>query len=72
MGDFVGEDIIYEKVSLLRQECAYSEGESYLLEIQLEDWKRMKELMSMMNLKKDFLFIEAHMRKCWQQNKNWR
>lgn len=33
MGDFVGEEIVMEKNMITRQECAYSEGDTYLLEI---------------------------------------
>lgn len=68
MGDFVGEDIIYEKLSIqnLRTESAYSEGDTFLLEFQLDDWRKLKDIFMLMGLKKDYLNIENSLKKAYQ------
>ena len=80
MGEFVGEDILYEQnkpitlqtVQNLRIESAYSEGDTYLIEITIDEWKKFKEVIMLMGLKKDFLNIDNLLKKGFQQKKVWR
>ena len=72
IGDFIGEELLQEKGNNNRQESAYSEGDSYLLEWQMDDWKKIKDIFSIMGLRKDFMILENHMKKCANQKKVWR
>lgn len=80
MGEFVGEDILYEQnkpitlqtVQNLRIESAYSEGDTYLIEITIDEWKKFKDVIMLMGLKKDFLNIDNLLKKGFQQKKVWR
>eukprot|EP00347_Sterkiella_histriomuscorum_P021290 403334523 len=56
----------------LRCESAYSEGDTYLIECLIDEWKKLKDLLSLIGLKKDYLNIESHLKKGWQQKKVWR
>lgn len=63
MGDFIGEDIVFDKkdknpLNNVRKESAYSEGDTFMLEISLDDWKSLRDILSLMGLKKDFLNFE--------------
>ena len=53
MGDFIGEELITERGMKERLESAYSESEAFLLEIPVSEWKRLKDMLIMMGLKKD-------------------
>ena len=58
MSDFIGEEMLIDKTQNTRQESAYSEGDTYLLEIFVEEFKKLRGIFAMMGLKKDFLNIE--------------
>ena len=85
IGDFIGEEILFEKTSdgkyiapngektsSLRQDTAYSEGDTYLLECYFDEWRKMKDVLILMKLRKDFLLIENHIKKCYYQKRAWR
>jgi hypothetical protein len=44
-----------------RKESAYAESETYLLEFQLHDWKKTKDLLLSMRLNKDYKLLEKHL-----------
>lgn len=72
MGDFIGQDILFDYKSKARTESAYSEGDTYLLECEFGEWKKLRDVLTLMGLKKDFLTMDNHMKKCYQQIKTWR
>ena len=83
VGDFIGEELLFEakgnnitahaeKVQHLRQETAYSEGDTYLLECYFDEWRKLKDVLILMKLRKDFLLIENQLKKCYYQKKAWR
>jgi hypothetical protein len=83
VGDFVGEELLFEtrgndftryaeKVQHLRQETAYSEGDTYLLECYFDEWIKLKDVLILMKLRKDYLLIDKHLQKCYYQKKAWR
>jgi hypothetical protein len=83
VGDFLGEDLLFEaknnnftahaeKVQHLRQETAYSEGDTYLLECDFKEWPKLKDVLILMKLRKDYLLIDNHLKKCYYQKKAWR
>ncbi|CDW80526.1 UNKNOWN [Stylonychia lemnae] len=80
MGEFVGEDILFDTqkpvsmltVQNLRCESAYSEGDTYLIEMTISEWKKYKDVIVLMGLKKDFLNIDNVLKKGFQQKKVWR
>jgi hypothetical protein len=66
MGDFIGEELLFEKgENKVRYESAYSEGDTYLLECFSEEWRKFKDILMLMKLKKDFLNIENHVKKSY-------
>lgn len=56
----------------MRQETAYSEGDTYLLECYFDEWRKLKDVLILMKLRKDFLLIENQLKKCYYQKKAWR
>lgn len=78
VGDFIGEELIFEKSSDVknlaaqaekpkhfRTETAYSEGDSYLLECYFDDWPKLKDMLILMKLRNDYLLIDSHLKKCY-------
>ncbi len=77
MGEFIGEEIMFEKTPSgqpepSRKESAYSEGDTYLVECLCDEWKKTKEIFAMMSLKKDFMNVENLLKRSYQQKKVWR
>lgn len=73
MGEFVGEELMFEKTdNNLRYESAYSEGDSYLFECTFEDWRKFKDMLTLLGLKKDFMNIENQLKKGYSSKKVWR
>lgn len=58
MGDMVGEEFLFELKRQKRHENAYAEDDCYLLEISRESFKRIKDVLFMFSLKKDWLLLE--------------
>lgn len=56
----------------MRQETAYSEGDTYLLECYFDEWRKIKDVLILMKLRKDYLLIDKHLSKCYYQKKAWR
>jgi hypothetical protein len=84
-GDFIGEELIFErppetkslsaiaeKPKYFRTETAYSEGDTYLLECYFDDWPKLRDILVLMKLRKDFLLIDNHLKKCYYQKRAWR
>ena len=84
-GDFIGEELVFErppetksisaiaeKPKYFRTETAYSEGDTYLLECYFDDWPKLRDMLVLMKLRKDFLLIDNHLKKCYYQKRAWR
>lgn len=87
IGDVIGEEMLFErqggegkgkysdvadKAKYLRTETAYSEGDTYLLECYFDEWPKLKDVLILMKLRKDYLLIDNHIKKCYYQKKAWR
>lgn len=87
-GDFIGEELLFEKSSdlkntyhlsshaekpqHLRTETAYSEGDTYLLECYFDEWPKLKDMLIMMKLRNDYILTDKHLKHCYQKKKSWR
>ncbi len=84
-GDFIGEELIFErppeaksiaalaeKPKYFRTETAYSEGDTYLLECYFDDWPKLRDMLVLMKLRKDYLLIDNHLKRCYYQKRAWR
>lgn len=85
IGDFIGEDLLFEKAAdgksysqvaenakHLRTETAYSEGDTYLLECYFDEWRKLKDMLILMKLRNDYLIIDNQLKKSYYQKKAWR
>ena len=42
------------------------------MECYFEEWPKLKDMLILMKLRKDYLILDTHMRKCYYQKKAWR